>query len=182
MTMASQLEFAAVCFEKHGKVFAADFFLAFDHERQIAGQGRAGFQIRFDGFQVREELAFVVRAAARKKIAASDARLERRRCPQVERFRRLHVVMAIDDIVRSSGNFFREAFWRPQWDCRRSGRVLPPARSGGNASRSIRRRRANSFCMLRLRGDAGETDEFAQLGHEAGLVLFQVIKDGLHGA
>jgi hypothetical protein len=36
--------------------------------------------------------------------------------------------------------------------------------------------------VLRLRGDTGETDELAQLGHEAGLVLFQVIKDDLHGA
>jgi hypothetical protein len=38
------------------------------------------------------------------------------------------------------------------------------------------------FFMIRLRGDAGETEQFAQLGDEAGLVLFQVIKDDLHGA
>ena len=37
------------------------------------------------------------------------------------------------------------------------------------------------FFVLRLRGDAGEAEEFAQLGDEAGLVLFQVIKDDLHG-
>ena len=36
--------------------------------------------------------------------------------------------------------------------------------------------------MLRLRGDAGEAEQFAQLGDEAGLVLFQIIKDDLHGA
>jgi hypothetical protein len=36
--------------------------------------------------------------------------------------------------------------------------------------------------MLRLRGDAGEAEQFAQFGDEAGLVLFQIIKDDLHGA
>jgi len=35
--------------------------------------------------------------------------------------------------------------------------------------------------VLRLRGDAGETEQFTQLGHEAGLVVFQIIKDDLHG-
>ncbi len=38
------------------------------------------------------------------------------------------------------------------------------------------------FFMLRLRGDAGKPEQFAQLGDEAGLVLFQVIKDDLHDA
>ena len=41
---------------------------------------------------------------------------------------------------------------------------------------------AQIFFVLRLRGDAGEPEQFAQLGDEAGLVLFQVIKDNLHGA
>jgi hypothetical protein len=36
--------------------------------------------------------------------------------------------------------------------------------------------------MLRLRGDAGETEQFAQLGDKAGLVLFQIIENNLHGA
>ena len=46
--------------QERGQTFAADFLLAFDDEGQVAGQGRAGFQIRFDGFQVREVLALVV--------------------------------------------------------------------------------------------------------------------------
>ena len=36
--------------------------------------------------------------------------------------------------------------------------------------------------MLRLGGDTGEAEEFAQLGHEAGLVAFQIIEYQLHGA
>ena len=35
--------------------------------------------------------------------------------------------------------------------------------------------------VLRLGGDAGEAQEFAQLGHEAGLVAFEVIENQLHG-
>jgi hypothetical protein len=36
--------------------------------------------------------------------------------------------------------------------------------------------------MLWLGGDAGEAEKFAQLGHEAGLVAFQIIEHQLHGA
>jgi hypothetical protein len=36
--------------------------------------------------------------------------------------------------------------------------------------------------MLRLGGDAGEAEELAQLGHEPGLVAFQIIEHQLHGA
>ena len=106
MTTASQASSRRLRFEKTGKAFAADFFLAFDHERQIAGQGSAGFQIGFDRFEVREILAFVVRAAARENVAAGDARLEWRRLPEFQRLRRLHVVMAINQVVRSCLEFF----------------------------------------------------------------------------
>jgi hypothetical protein len=40
---------------------------------------------------------------------------------------------------------------------------------------------AQILFVLRLRGDAGEAEKFAQLGHEAGLVAFQVIQNHLHG-
>jgi hypothetical protein len=40
---------------------------------------------------------------------------------------------------------------------------------------------AKIIFMLRLGGDAGEAEVIAQFGHEARLVLFQVIKDDLHG-
>jgi hypothetical protein len=35
--------------------------------------------------------------------------------------------------------------------------------------------------VLRLRGDAGKAEEFAQLGHKAGLVAFEIIEHDLHG-
>jgi hypothetical protein len=40
---------------------------------------------------------------------------------------------------------------------------------------------AQILFVLRLRGDAGEAEVIAQLGHETGLVAFQVIEHGLHG-
>ena len=40
---------------------------------------------------------------------------------------------------------------------------------------------AHILFMLRLGGDAGEAEVIAQLGHEAGLVAFQVIEHHLHG-
>ena len=41
---------------------------------------------------------------------------------------------------------------------------------------------AEIFFMLRLRGDAGKAEQFAQLIQKTRFVLFQVIKDKLHGA
>jgi hypothetical protein len=38
------------------------------------------------------------------------------------------------------------------------------------------------FFVLRLRRDAGESEQLTQFVDEAGLVLFQVIEDNLHGA
>ena len=40
---------------------------------------------------------------------------------------------------------------------------------------------AQILFVLCLRGDAGEAEEVAQLGHEAGLIAFQVIQNHLHG-
>jgi hypothetical protein len=40
---------------------------------------------------------------------------------------------------------------------------------------------AQILFVLRLGGDAGEAEEFAQLGHEAGLVVFEVVEHDLHG-
>src|ERR1022692_4169786 len=96
-------EFAAVGFEKGGHAFTADFFLTFNQESQIAGQRRAGFEIGLDGLEMRKKLALIVRAAAREEVASLDARLKRRRFPKVERLRWLHVVMAIDNVVRLAG-------------------------------------------------------------------------------
>ncbi len=103
MTTASQSSSRRFVLRKSREAFAADLLLAFDDERQIARQRRAGFEMRLDGLEMREVLAFVVGASrARKFRAANDARLKRRRCPQIQRLRRLHVVMAINHVMRSA--------------------------------------------------------------------------------
>ena len=40
---------------------------------------------------------------------------------------------------------------------------------------------AQILFVLRLRRDAGETEELAQLGDEADLVAFEIIENDLHG-
>jgi hypothetical protein len=40
---------------------------------------------------------------------------------------------------------------------------------------------AQVIFVLRLRRDTGKAQKFAQLGQEPRLVLFQVVKNGLHG-
>src|SRR5205814_180439 len=89
-------EFGTVVYQKRRQAFAADFLFALDNKRQVAGQLRSRLQIRLDGFEVSEVLAFVVAGAAGEEGAAFDARLERRRFPKIERLGGLHVVMAVN--------------------------------------------------------------------------------------
>ena len=100
--MASQRQLRAVLLQKGREAAAADFFLALDDEGQVARQLGAGLEIRFNGLEVREVLAFVVAGAAAEERAAGDARLEGRRFPELERLGRLHVVMAIDHEMRAA--------------------------------------------------------------------------------
>ena len=176
--VAEQL--APVRFEKFREVRTADFFFAFDDKREVAGQGGAGFQIGFDGFEMREVLAFVVGGAAGKNRAALDARREWRRCPLVDRVRRLHVVMAIDHEVRLAG---RTGSRCPgQHDGMAIGRANPCVEADVAAVlREPFGAREHVCFVLRLRGDAGKTEECAQLSHKPGLVAFQIIEHDLHG-
>ena len=92
-------EFIAVFPQKRRETLAANFLLTFDDKGQVAGQRRVRFQVRLDGFEVGEVLAFVIAGAAGEERAAFDARLERRRFPKLERFGRLNVVMAVNQKV-----------------------------------------------------------------------------------
>src|SRR5690606_23618652 len=57
----------------------------------------ARLQVRLDAAYVKEELTLVVDGAARVHAPVAHVRLERRRRPQVERLRRLDVVVAVDE-------------------------------------------------------------------------------------
>ena len=80
-------------------MFAADFLLAFDDKGQVARKFGVGFQVGFNGVQVGQVLAFVVAGPAREKRAPFQPRLKGRAFPKLERLRRLHVVMAIDQVM-----------------------------------------------------------------------------------
>jgi hypothetical protein len=179
------LQFVAMQFDEFCKAYAADFFLAFDDERQVAGQGSSGFEIGFNGFEMREVLAFVVGRAAGEERAARDSRLKRRRFPQIERFRRLDVVMAVNHEVRSPAfATLRRGKSRALGDndgmavsrtdlCFQADLTTVPSQPVG-AGAQIR-------FVLRLRRDAGKAQKFAQLGDESGLVALEVIQHDLHG-
>src|SRR6266851_4978434 len=91
-------------FEKSCQAAAADLFFPLDHEGDIARQLRAGLQISFDGFEVREVLPFVIARATTEQRAALNPRLKGRRFPQLKRLGRLHIVMAIYDEMWTPGS------------------------------------------------------------------------------
>jgi len=83
-----------------GDVRAADLFLAFKQQDHIAGQAAVDLEERFDRQDLREMLPLVVGDAARKDAAVADRRLERRAVPQVERVRRLYIIVAVEQHSR----------------------------------------------------------------------------------
>src|SRR5712691_9287362 len=83
----------AISSQKGREIVAAYLLLAFDNEGQVTGQVGVGFQVGFHRLEMGKVLAFVVAGPTCEERAAVEARLKRRRFPQVERFGRLNVVM-----------------------------------------------------------------------------------------
>ncbi len=81
--------------DEGAQVGRADFFLTLEQELQVHAQ-RIVFLHRFDRTQAGVELAFHVRRPPRHHIIAAHRGLEGRAVPLLERVRRLHVVVAVD--------------------------------------------------------------------------------------
>src|SRR5439155_13254798 len=96
-------QIVAIFAEKRIQIRTADLLLAFDHQMQIHRQPTMLLDRFLNSENVRKDLAFVVRCAARKNITVFQHRLERRRIPKLQRIRRLHVVMAVDQNGSASG-------------------------------------------------------------------------------
>ena len=79
----------------------AELLLALDEKVEVDTGPAAGL----DRFQETEDLALVVGGATGEQAAAAHGRLERRRLPLVERVRRLHVVVPVDEQGRRAGHF-----------------------------------------------------------------------------
>ena len=92
--------------DEGGQRGRAGLLLALDQDRHMAGQAAAVAQ-GAAGLDKSHHLALVVRRAARHdappRRRVGKARLERLGLPQVERVRRLHVVMAIEQHMRRAG-------------------------------------------------------------------------------
>jgi hypothetical protein len=158
----------------------ADLLFAFDDESDVAWQFGAGFQIRFNSFEVRKVLTFVIAGATCKKGRAFDARLERRSFPKVKWFRRLDVIMAVNEEMRPSAldsrlsilwtfcDHNRMAFRRakPRIEPDFAAMIYDPLGAG-----------MEILLMFRLSGNAGESNIFAELFDRALLVLFEVFEN-----
>ena len=165
---------------KRDEAGAADLLFPFDEKGDVHGKRRARLQIGLDRFDVGEELALVIGCAAPEEFAAALDRLERRRLPQIKRFRRLHVVMPVDQHPRGVGaggprrarHQNRVAFGRVQFDIQPQAAKMvgKPVGTGQNVAP-----------MLRLRRDTGETHQAFKLLDELAAMLRKIFLDHDHG-
>ena len=101
-------EFALVGGQERLQVGAADFLLALDQHGDVGGDAAGGLLPGAQRLDEHHRLALVVHRAARDEALAVRAidqlRLERRAVPEIQRIDRLHVVMAVEQHVRSAGS------------------------------------------------------------------------------
>ena len=167
-----------VFFEKFRQALTPHFFLSFNDKRQITGQLCSGFEVGFHRLQVRKMLALVVAATTGIQKSPGNPGLKRRRLPEFERVRGLHVVMTIDQIMRSSGS-------RPAQPGEHDGMSR-----GGTQSRLQTDSRAMSYQPLRaadqvwsmrgLRRHTRKPEILTQIRDETRLMLTQIIEHLLH--
>ena len=91
--------------DKFVQMAAADFFFPFNQQFDVDRQRAVYRQKRLNGRDIRPKLAFIVRCAARVNIAVPNSGRKRRRHPQIKRFRRLHVIMSVNQHRRCGGAF-----------------------------------------------------------------------------
>ena len=152
---------------------AAHLLFAFKEEFQIDRQGAVDGAQRFNGLNVRVHLALVVRRTAGIQIAVALGRLERRRFPEFEGVRRLHIEVAIAENGRPArrvqpiGIYQRVAVGLDQFNILQT-RVFQLLRDElGRAVRVLR--------MLGQRGNAGDAQEIFQLFEKARFILPDIV-------
>ena len=64
---------------------------------RLTGRDPFDLEERFDAFQMNEHLPLVVGRSASVQSVVANRGFERRRCPELERLHRLHVVMTVDE-------------------------------------------------------------------------------------
>src|ERR1700686_1301665 len=81
---------------------ASDFLFTLDDYHDIYRKCSARSEVSFERLDVEENLAFVVHGSSGEDLLVAHGWLERRRSPQLQRFGRLDVVVAIDENGRCS--------------------------------------------------------------------------------
>ncbi len=160
------------------EVGAADLLLALEHDLDVDRQAARLLQVRFDGLEVHEDLALVVRGAARVDLAVADGGLEGRRFPQLERIDGLNVVVSVEEHRRRAGRAEPLAV-----DDGIAGRLFEPRRRQTDATELVARplgAAANVGSVLRQGADAGDGQVFLQLVEIAVAVRVDEIDDGMH--
>jgi hypothetical protein len=79
------------------QVQAPDLFFALDEELELEGERAVLFAVEPQGLDAGENVALVVRDTPGIQRAVADGRLERFALPELQRFRRLHVVVAVGE-------------------------------------------------------------------------------------
>src|SRR6185503_2065132 len=124
--------------------------------------------------------AFVVRRPTRIHAPRSDARLERRRFPKGERFRRLNIVMPVDQVVRAAvpvagaGRVREHHRIAIRWTELGLQSDLPAVFGEPFGARQ------QIGLVLRLSGNTRKAQVSAEFVDETAFVLFEVLEDGLH--
>ncbi len=84
--------------DKSGNSLPSDLLVALEDDAHVDGQlAFVGGQERFQGFDLRPDLALVVTGAAAVDVAVALGRLEGRREPLVERIDGLHIIVAVEE-------------------------------------------------------------------------------------
>src|SRR4051794_23343165 len=124
-------------------------------------------------------LAFIVTGSAPEQRSPINARLKGWRLPKLKRFGRLHVVVPIDQKMRSRRRAFAKS---PREDNRIAfGRAKPRLQADGLAMlMNPGRARRQVVFVLRLGRNAGKPHVLAQFPNKPVLVLFEVVQDLLH--
>ena len=167
MTAASACQASIVPGQEIAQVGTADLLLAFEQAFHVDWQRARRAQPAFERLDVDEHLPLVVGSAAAIETAVAQRRLERRRCPFVERLGRLDVVVAVDQKCRGARRM------QPvRRDDRMASRASDPHVLQADHAQVVGQPRRASPQILgvpRLRADAGKADERRKLRDEARL-------------
>lgn len=153
----------------------ADLLFPFDQKIDAAGEGAIHRQPRLNRLDAQHQVAFIVGDAARIQFTVAQHRLEWRGMPQIERLRRLNVVVVVDQECALAA---AEAGVHH----RRSARHAKDVHLCADLFETLRDQRCCLFDADSLRCDRGLAQQRAEFIEVASLVFLNVRFEAIHGA